>query len=231
MPRNKQATILGEKKVVERRWFYLSWLPEAPVSPSAGAAQSCSGNLEHRLQLNPRDYRSCPIEAVYRRLTNDAQDQHQKAGEELVAGGNACWTDFVAVVNSEYARANRAKADGNPQARADELGDFTRAIALTQAAGSGDDERRLWLAVVERGHWRNLYVAGSPLGDVPGLRVLVNDRKAIGKPAPVGTVLSREQRNEREPIEFIDTRNKPAFERHLASVLDQLLDPPPLPGG
>ena len=171
MPDKPRPKILGQNKVEGgaegTRWFLISWTID-----DAGSSRRCSTNLQERLSSRVRDLQKRPIGGVRISLTEGGQNADHRAGTELVAGGNASWTDFVAIVTSRYALANR----GDPQdpENTAPVGDFARAIAQVDAADAGDT-LRLWAAVVERGDWRGHYVAGRELGDVDLLRVLLND--------------------------------------------------------
>jgi hypothetical protein len=226
MPDKPRPKILGQNKVEGgaegTRWFLISW-----TSDDAGSSRRCSTHLQERLSSRARDSRKRPIGGVQISLTEGGQSADQRAGTELVAGGNASWTDFVAIVTSRYALANR----GNPRdpENTDPVGDFARAIAQVDAA-EASDTLRLWAAVVERGGWREHRVAGRDLGEVELLRVLLNDPLAAGTPLKAETLADRAARIKREKLEIIVTTPPDTFDRHLGAALDQLLDPPPLRG-
>ena len=226
MAERPRPKILGQNKVEGGaegpRWFLISW-----TGDEAGSSRRCSTNLQERLSSRARDSHKRPIGGVQIGLTEGGQSADQRAGTEVVAGGNASWTDFVAIVTSRYALANRG--DPTDPQTTDPVGDFARAIAQVEAADAGDT-LRLWAAVVERGGWRGHRVAGRDLGDVELLRVLLNDPLAAATPLRPETLADRAARIKREKLEIIVTTPHDTFDRHLGAALDQLLDPPPFGG-
>jgi hypothetical protein len=137
--------------------------------------------------------------------------------ESIVPGHDALWTDFIAVVTSEYALANRGRPH-EPGA-----GEFAQALDTLDAARD-PAARVLWVAVVENLPWRNLMIAGQCLGDIEMCHILTNGtfvqaKSGNGKPTEQDCLAAE--------IISLDEAN---IDQHLGAAVLQLVDHP-RPGG
>jgi hypothetical protein len=134
-------------------------------------------------------------------------------GETVVPGRDALWTDFIAVMTSEYAIANRA-GPGEPGA-----GEFAQALA-TLAEARDPTARALWLAVVENVPWRNLVIARRLLGDLKECHVLKNGQAVQARPG-----MGDPDENDLLAAEILSLDDA-QIDRHLGAAASQLVHHP-----
>lgn len=162
------ASILQSNKVIGGaeqagpRSFYVSWV-EASKSGDQKAPVKCSDLFKEQLQALAEDGMGRPIEQV----VASAPGQ-QVAGTPVVAGGDCDWTDFVALVSSQYAISNKLPD-----------GEFAQVLRLLDEAGEeGASERAAWWTLIEPSHWELFRIGGYKLDQVVCCHPL-NEAKSI----------------------------------------------------
>ncbi|HEV7914549.1 MAG TPA: hypothetical protein VGP22_12350 [Albitalea sp.] len=181
--------VFGGAQHAGPRNFYLSWVPTVRGADRKGPPR-CADVFAVKLEAIASDRSGRPIGIVVA-----SSSGQQQAGTTVVGWGDVDWTDFVALITSEYAIANK----NDPAAG--RSGDFAEALALLEQAGADEQARALWAAVIEECEWRSFRVANRVLGEMQVCHALsASDNAEIIATSPVKTL-----------------------ERHVASAIGQLL--------
>lgn len=166
------ASILQSNKVIGGaaqagpRNFYVSWVPAGEGGDKSAPAK-CASVFEEQLKAQQDDLHGRPIRQV---VASGAGQQ--QAGALVVAGGDSDWTDFVALVSSAYAIANKPPT-----------GEFAQVLRLIDEAGGQASERAAWTAVIEPCLWKNFTLGGYKLGQVDFCHRLTEDKEIASSPA------------------------------------------------